>query len=408
MKCRHCHKKLRYPILDLGKTPPSNAFVAESELEKHECTIPLELYVCEECWLVQIGDPPEARDLFTADYAYFSSVSSTWMVHAQQYARMIKGRLQLDASSFVIEIASNDGYLLRNFIDEGIPCLGIEPTDSTAREAEKLGIPVLREFFTEKLGRRLSGEERSADLIIGNNVFAHVQDINDFSRGLKRALKPEGTITLEFPHLMRLVEHNQFDTVYHEHYSYLSFGTACRILQEAGLVVYDVEELPTHGGSLRVYASHAEDHSKTKTGRVRELLDTEESMGMKTAKFYSSLQNAADDIKSDLLAFFLKEKKKGKDIFAYGAAAKGNTLLNYCGIDSSSIPYVVDASPYKQGKYLPGSHIPVVSESVIPKFKPDYVMILPWNIKTEIEKQLHYVREWGGKFFVAIPSLEVF
>ena len=406
MNCRHCRRPVQHVFLDLGFAPPSNAYLSEDDLQRPEIHFPLKLYVCEHCWLVQTEDHAAAAALFKADYAYFSSVSRSWLEHAKRYADMITQRLSLSPDSFVIEVASNDGYLLRNFVMSGIPCMGIEPTDSTAAAAERQGIPVLREFFGESPANRLKSEGRQADLIAGNNVYAHVPDINDFSKGLKIALKTGGTITLEFPHLMRLLEFAQFDTVYHEHYSYLSLYSACRVFEQAGLRVFDVEELPTHGGSIRIYGAHAEDARPT-TDAVRSLLAQEETRGMRDLKPYLEFQKHAERIKDDLLVFLIDQKRQGKRVAAYGAAAKGCTLLNFAGVKPDLLPYVCDAAPSKQGKFLPGAHVPILSPDVIRERKPDVVLILPWNIREEVMQQLAFIREWGGVFVTAVPRIEV-
>ncbi len=407
MNCRHCNHPLQHVFLDLGFAPPSNAYLTEADLHRPEPYYPLKLFVCDQCWLVQTEDYAQADELFSNDYAYFSSVSQSWLAHAARYAEMITRRLALNKNSYVIEVASNDGYLLKNFVAAGIPCLGIEPTASTAAAAEKLGVPVLREFFGESLGQRLVKEGKQADLILGNNVFAHVPDINDFTAGLKTALKPGGTITLEFPHLMRLLEHTQFDTVYHEHFSYLSLNSVSRIFARAGLRVCDVEELPTHGGSLRVYGCHDNDRRAT-ADAVGTVLAEEARRGMDTLAPYQVFQSRADRVKDDLLMFLIEQKRAGKVVAAYGAAAKGCTLLNYAGVKADLLPYVCDAAPSKQGKYLPGAHVPILHPDALRKQKPDIVLILPWNIQTEVTQQLAYVREWGGRFAVAVPSIKVF
>ncbi|WP_248799493.1 class I SAM-dependent methyltransferase [Pseudomonas sp. MWU13-2105] len=406
MKCRHCCEPLQHTFLDLGFAPPSNSYLSEAELSAPEIYFPLKLKVCDNCWLVQTEDYAQADLFFSKDYAYFSSTSTSWLEHARAYSKAMIERLALGSDSFVIEVASNDGYLLKNFFAADIPCLGIEPTASTAAAAEDLGIKVLREFFGETLGRRLASEGCQADLIAGNNVFAHVPDINDFTRGLKAALKPGGTITLEFPHLMRLIQHTQFDTVYHEHFSYLSLYTVKRIFALAGLRVCDVEELPTHGGSLRVYGCHAEDLRSDSPGIVR-VLDAELQFGLRDLGIYQGFQGRADEVKNGLLSFLLEQKRAGKQVVAYGAAAKGNTLLNYAGVKPDLLSYVCDAAPSKQGKYLPGSHIPVYSPEKLKETHPDTVVILPWNIADEVIGHHRYVREWGGQFVAAIPTLEV-
>lgn len=404
MNCRHCRSPLEHTFLDLGFSPPSNAYLAEHDLSAPELYYPLKLKVCEQCWLVQTEDYAQADELFGNDYAYFSSVSQSWLDHAVVYAEMITARLGLDAQSLVVEVAANDGYLLKNFVSAGIPCLGIEPTASTAAAAENLGIPILREFFGKALARRLVEEGMQADLIAGNNVYAHVPDINDFTAGLQMALKPGGTITLEFPHLMRLLEGTQFDTVYHEHFSYLSLHTVCRIFASANLRVWDVEEIPTHGGSLRIYGCHADD-VRGGTQAVASLLEEEKSRGMCQLLAYEDFQSRVDWVKNNLVNFLIEQKKAGKIVVAYGAAAKGNTLLNYGGIKPDLLPYVCDAGPSKQGKFLPGTHIPIVPPAMLRELRPDVVLILPWNIADEIVVQQNCVREWGGKFMVAIPEL---
>lgn len=407
MNCRHCHHPLHHVFLDLGFAPPSNAYLTAADLNRPERYYPLKLFVCEHCWLVQTEDYAQADEFFSSDYAYFSSVSQSWLAHAARYTEMIAQRLGLSEHSQVIEVAANDGYLLKNFVAAGIPCLGIEPTASTAAAAEKLGIPIMREFFGQTLAQRLVKEGKQADLILGNNVYAHVPDINDFTSGLKTALKPGGIVTLEFPHLMRLLEHAQFDTVYHEHFSYLSLYAVNQIFARAGLRVCDVEELPTHGGSLRVYGCHAEDARAT-TSAVAFLLAEEARCGMRDLNTYIDFQLRADRVKDDLLLFLIEQKRAGKKVAAYGAAAKGNTLFNYAGIKPDLLPYVCDAAPSKQGKYLPGAHIPIEHPDVLRERRPDVVLILPWNIQVEVAQQMAHVREWGGKFVVAIPSMRVF
>ena len=406
MNCRHCGKPLQHTFLDLGFAPPSNAYLSEAELCAPEIYFPLKLKVCDSCWLVQTEDYAKAELFFSKDYAYFSSTSSSWLEHAARYAMNMTERLGLGADSFVIEVASNDGYLLKNFLAAGIPCLGIEPTAGTAAAAEQLGIPVLREFFGEVLGKQLAREGRQADLIAGNNVYAHVPDINDFTRGLKAALKPNGTITLEFPHLMRLIEHTQFDTVYHEHFSYLSIHTVSRIFAAAGLRVCDVEELPTHGGSLRVFGCHAED-ARVGSASLAAVLEAESDAGLQGLAVYEAFQQRADEVKNGLLSFLIEQKRAGKKVAAYGAAAKGNTLLNYAGVKPDLLSFVCDAAPSKQGKYLPGSHIPVFPPEKLKLEKPNIVLILPWNIAAEVMLNTSYIRQWGGQYATAVPTLEV-
>jgi hypothetical protein len=406
VNCRHCKHPLEHVFLDLGFAPPSNAYLSVEDLKKPEVYFPLKLFVCEHCWLVQTEDYADAGQLFSHNYAYFSSVSQSWLDHAARYVSMITERLGLNKNSQVIEIASNDGYLLRNFVGTEISCLGIEPTDSTAMAAEKLGIPVLRKFFGKNLAERLVAEGKQANLIIGNNVYAHVPDINDFTAGLKAALKPEGTITLEFPHLMRLIEHTQFDTVYHEHFSYLSLHTVSRIFQQAGLRIWDVEELPTHGGSLRIYGCHAE-KSISATSAVDAVLVAEARQGLRSLEAYHAFQIKADRVKNDFLGFLIEQKRAGKTIAAYGAAAKGNTLLNYAGIKPDLLPYVVDAASSKQGKFLPGSHIQIYSPELLKNNLPDVLLILPWNIADEIRSQFVDCDIKECRFVVAVPELSL-
>jgi len=406
MNCRHCDAPLEHTFLDLGFAPPSNAYLIDVGLTKPEVYYPLKLKICTQCWLVQTEDYTQPDELFSPNYAYFSSTSSSWLAHAKNYADAMTDRLGLNEKSFVIEVASNDGYLLKNFVESNIPCLGIEPTASTADVAECLGIPVLREFFGEALGRRLAEEGKQADLISGNNVYAHVPDINDFTRGLKAVLKQGGTITLEFPHLMRLIEHTQFDTVYHEHFSYLSLSTVSRIFEQAGLRVFDVEELSTHGGSLRVFGCQQNDR-RAASELVSNILIEEILCGLQSLITYQSFQFRADQIKNEMLSFLLTQKKEGKKVVAYGAAAKGNTLLNYAGIKSDLLPAVCDAAPAKQGKFMPGSHIPILNPLKLLEMKPDVVFILPWNIADEVAEQHSYIREWGGQFAIAVPKMKM-
>jgi SAM-dependent methyltransferase len=391
-------------FLDLGTAPPSNAYLDETTLNAAEARYPLKLYVCAHCWLVQTQDFVRAETVFDKNYSYFSSISRSWLDHAARYVEMIVPRLGLGDKSNVVEIASNDGYLLKNFVALGIPSLGIEPTSSTAQAARALGVEVQEVFFNDAVARELVQHGKAADLVIGNNVYAHVPDINDFTTGLKTILKPEGTITLEFPHLMRLIEQRQFDTVYHEHFSYLSLNTVAHIFAQAGLAIYDVEELPTHGGSLRVYGCH--EGARQSSPTVSGLLEEERRRGMTMLATYAQFQALAEKIRVDFVAFLNEQGRKKKTLAAYGAAAKGNTLLNFAGITTALLPYVCDAAPSKQGKYLPGSHIPILAPDVLRTRKPDIVLILPWNIADEVMEQLAYVREWGGRFAIAIPKLK--
>jgi SAM-dependent methyltransferase len=406
VNCRHCATPLVHTFLDLGFAPPSNAYLTADDLSRPEKHYPLRVKVCHECWLVQTEDYAQADELFSADYAYFSSTSSSWLAHARAYCAQMTERLGLGPHSHVVEVASNDGYLLRNFVVSGIPCLGIEPTASTAAAAQALGVPVLREFFGEALGQRLAAQGQQADLIAGNNVYAHVPDINDFTRGLAALLKPEGVVTLEFPHLMRLIEHTQFDTVYHEHFSYLSLGAVSRIFAAAGLRVWDVEELATHGGSLRIYGCLAAAQHCT-TGRVSQLLAQEQNAGLMQLATYAGFQARADQVKNDLLFWLVEQKRAGRRVAAYGAAAKGNTLLNYAGVKPDLLPYVSDAAAAKQGKYLPGSHVPVLAPAALRQDQPDFVLILPWNIAAEVRTQLADLAEQSVKFVTAVPTLSI-
>jgi hypothetical protein len=406
MDCRFCKTPLNRKLLDLGYAPPSNAYLDRSDLVKPEATFPLRLYVCEKCFLVQTEDYSMCEELFTSDYAYFSSVSSSYLEHARSYCNQVIPLLGLDSESFVVEIASNDGYLLRNFVERGIPCVGIEPTFSTARVAESLGIPVIKEFFGEKFARNFVSNHRQADLIIGNNVYAHVPDINDFTGGLKIALKKGGTITLEFQHLLNMIRLNQFDTVYHEHYSYLSLHFVSRIFEKFKLRVFNVEKISTHGGSLRVYGCHHDDERITSPA-VKEILNEEDQGGLNLLPFYYSWQTRVDKTKNELLRFLVKQRMMGRKVLAYGAAAKANTLFNYAGIRADLIPFICDAAASKQGKFLPGSHIPIVPVSHLEMHQPDYILIIPWNIKEEIIERLEFARQWKARFIIAIPCLQL-
>lgn len=406
MNCRHCGALATHIFVDLGFAPPSNAYLTIADLNRPEKYYPLRVKVCDRCWLVQTEDYAAADELFSAEYAYFSSTSAIWLAHAKYYAEKVTRDLRLSKNSFVIEVACNDGYLLRNFVTAGIPCLGVEPTASTADAAERLEIPVVREFFGEKLGKRLAAEGKQADLIVGNNVYAHVPNIDDFTRGLKAALKPAGTITLEFPHLMRLIEHAQFDTIYHEHFSYLSLYTATRIFEAANLRVFDVEELPTHGGSLRLYGCHIED-TRNSTSAVNALLAEEKRRGLQTLETYRTFQAQADRIKNDLLDFLIEQQRAGKTVVAYGAAAKGNTLLNYAGVKPDLLPFVCDAALAKQGKFMPGSHIPILHPDFLQEHRPDFLLILPWNIASEVKSQNIHLVERGTHCVKAVPRLEI-
>ncbi len=405
MKCRHCSKFLKTTFLDLGFAPPSNAYLISDKLKQPEKYYPLNIKVCTYCWLVQTEDYAQTDELFSSDYAYFSSTSISWLEHAKNYAKNAITQLGLTKNSHVIEIASNDGYLLKNFVEVGIPCLGIEPTASTAAVAKKLGIPVLQEFFGERLARYLAYEGKQADLLVGNNVYAHVPDINDFTRGLKLALKPGGTLTLEFPHFLELLKHNQFDTMYHEHFSYLSLYTVSKIFKASDLRVWNVEKLSTHGGSLRVYGCHTDDLRQTNS-YVNELLAEETQFGLQNIDAYNDFQFNTNKIKDDLVAFLIEKKRIGKKVVAYGAAAKGNTLLNYAGIKADLLPFVGDAASAKQGKFMPGSHIPILPPSALVEFNPDFVLILPWNLAKEIHCQLLNLLSKDTQFVIALPTLK--
>ena len=407
MKCRHCQTELTLPLVDLGSAPPSNAYLTKQTLHAPEKYFPLRVLVCSQCWLVQTEDYAGADELFSADYAYFSSFSTTWLKHAEKYVADMAQRFALGANSHIVEVAANDGYLLQYAKARGIPCLGIEPTTSTANAARAKGIIIVEEFFGVKLAQQLAVQGKQADLTAANNVLAHVPDINDFVGGFSVLLKPTGVATFEFPHLLNLVEQNQFDTIYHEHYSYLSLAAVKTIFAANGLTVFDVEELPTHGGSLRVYAQRSGTGTREASPRVAELLAREIAAGITTPDFYANFQDKADKVKNDLLIFLLEIKREGKRVAGYGAAAKGNTLLNYAGVRPDLLPYVVDRNPVKQDKFLPGCRIPIVDEAQLKLTKPDYVLILPWNLRTEVSHQLDYIRGWGGRFVTAVPSIEV-
>lgn len=405
-RCRFCAAPLQVSFCDLGMSPLSNAFLDASALVKMEPFYPLHAYVCAQCLLVQLEEFESPEHIF-GDYAYFSSYSDSWLEHARNYVEQIMRRLDLGASNHVIEIASNDGYLLQYFKAQGVPVLGIEPAANVAAVATAKGIPTDIAFFGVATAQRLAAAGRQADLLLGNNVLAHVPGLNDFVAGLKILLKPAGVITLEFPHLLRLIEKNQFDTIYHEHFSYFSFLTVERIFAHHGLVLFDVEQLSTHGGSLRIYARHAEDASKPVGTAIDRLRAEETKAKLHLLATYADFAAQVRKTKRALLEFLIKAKGEGKTIVAYGAPAKGNTLLNYCGIRTDFIDYTVDRSPHKQGRYLPGIHIPVYAPERIAETKPDYVLILPWNISDEIRTQMDHIRSWGGKFVVPIPRVEV-
>lgn len=404
--CRFCRQILTHPVLDLGEQPFSNAYVVPGH-EASEKRYRLSVWVCSSCLLVQTDFDAPADEIFSADYAYFSSYSTSWVEHANRYAEKMIARGGLDGKSLVVEVASNDGYLLQHFLAEGIPVLGVEPTRGTAEVAIGKGINTRIDFFGERLGRELKAETGGADLTAANNVLAHVPDIADFTRGFAAVLKPEGVATFEFPHVQRLIEGLQFDTIYHEHYSYLSLHAVETIFDSANLRVFDVEELPTHGGSLRVYATHRNAKRPT-TDNVARLRDQERAANLHTTAGYGVLAPRVGKVRDDFLAFLAGARAEGKSVAAYGAAAKGNTFLNYCSLSANDMTVVADANLAKQGKLLPGSHIPIVSPAALLAQKPDYVVILPWNIKDEIASQLAPTRAWGGKFVIAIPELNVF
>jgi len=404
--CRNCNNSLTRTFIDLIASPLANSYLTTEELNKGEYFYPLHAFICESCFLVQLPvfEPPEK---IFSDYAYFSSFSESWLNHAKQYTEMVIERFHLNENSFVLEIASNDGYLLQYFKEKNIPVIGIEPASNVAEAAIKKGIPTLIKFFNTQTAKELASDGRMADLIIGNNVLAHVPDLNDFVKGLKMVLKPNGLITMEFPHLLRLIEDNQFDTIYHEHFSYFSFITVEKVFNKYGLTIFDVEEIPTHGGSLRIYVCHSDSPFEI-AERVKELLNREEKIGMNDMAYYQSFSERVKKTKRDILKFLIELKERGCSIAAYGAPAKGNTLLNYCGIGTDFIEYTVDRNPHKQGMFLPGSRIPIYHPDRIKETRPDYLIILPWNLKEEIMDQCSYIREWGGKFVVLIPEIRVY
>jgi len=405
-KCRYCNSQLNHSFCDLGMSPLSNAFISREDLQVMEPFFPLHAYVCDKCFLVQLEEFEKPENIFN-DYVYFSSYSESWLKHARVYTNSIIERFGFNSNNLVIEIASNDGYLLKNFVQKRIKVIGIEPAENVARVAEKSGIKTIVKFFGVETATKLYQEGIKPDLLIGNNVLAHVPDINDFVEGMKILLNKDGIITMEFPHLLKLMDQNQFDTIYHEHYSYLSFLTVESIFNHHGLKIFDVQELTTHGGSLRIYACHENNQLDLINENINKVREDENNAGLNNICTYLKFQDAVKNIKWDLLTFLIEEKNKDKKIVAYGAAAKGNTLLNYCGIRDDFIEYTVDKSPHKQNKLLPGTHIPVYPVEKIRETKPDYLFILPWNIKDEIIEQMSYVREWGSKFIISIPKLEI-
>lgn len=406
--CRFCKHPLQYTFVDLGGSPISNDFLNLEQLDKSEKFYPLHTYVCDRCFLVQLPEVESREHIFgDGDYAYFSSYSESWLKHCQNYTQLMVERFGFDLSSQVIEIASNDGYLLQYFQQQNIPVLGIEPASNVAAVAEAKGIPTLTKFFGVQTATELVELDKRADLLLGNNVLAHVPDLNDFVAGMKLLLKPEGIITIEFPHLLQLIKQNQFDTIYHEHFSYFSFLAVEKVFAAHGLTLFDVEELPTHGGSLRIYGKHTENTQQPVTEQVTELKAKEIAAHLDEIDTYLDFTERVESIKRQLLTFLIQAKNEGKSVVGYGAPAKGNTLLNYCGVRTDFIDYTVDRSPHKQGLFLPGTHIPIYSPDRIAETKPDYLLILPWNLQTEIVEQMAHIRDWGGKFVVPIPQLEI-
>ncbi len=405
--CLFCGTPLRRTFVDLGMSPLCESYVSASHLNSMEPFYPLHVFVCEKCFLVQLQEYVNPGDIFS-EYAYFSSYSDSWVEHARRYTEMITERLGLNSKTLVVELASNDGYLLQHFVHKAIPVLGIEPAANVARAAEDRKVPTLVEFFDETMAKRLSAEGKQADLIVGNNVLAQVPNVNSFVEGIRILLKPGGVVTIEFPHLMRLMLENQFDTIYHEHFFYFSFFAVSKVFAAHGLALFDVEEIPTHGGSLRIYGRHVANNALKMTDRARDLLAREEAAGLMTLAAYESFELQVRETKRKLLECLINLKRQGKTIAGYGAPGKGNTLLNYCGIRHDFLDYTVDRNPYKQGKFLPGTHIPICAPERIRETKPDYVMILPWNFKDEIMEQTSYIREWGAKFIIPIPEARIY
>ncbi len=407
MQCRFCKTELSNVFIDLGNSPASNSFLTAAQLNETEVFYPLKVYTCQQCFLVQVDEYKKSDAIFDSNYVYFSSYSTSWLQHAKAYTEMMTDRFGYHPNSLIIEVASNDGYLLQYFHQNGIPVLGIEPTANTAEAAKTKGVNSVVDFFGVRLAKELVAKNIKADLLLGNNVLAHVPDILDFVGGMKIILKETGVVTMEFPHLMQLVDNNQFDTIYHEHFSYLSFHTVKLLFESQGLQLFDVEEIPTHGGSLRIFAKHNNDGTKIISENVAILLKKEADKGLTGLSYYNNFQEKALKVKIDLLEFLISQKRAGKKVAAYGAAAKGNTMLNYCGVKADLIDFVVDANPHKQNKFLPASHIPVMNEQCLKNNAPDFVIIFPWNLTDEITKQLSYIKEWGGKFVVAVPSLQI-
>jgi hypothetical protein len=405
--CRFCKSPLQHTLVDLGMSPLCESYLTSGQLNQMEPFYPLHVYVCESCFLAQLEEYVNPEAIFS-EYAYFSSYADSWLQHAKNYTDLMVERFGINDGNYVVELASNDGYLLQYFVQKGIPVLGVEPAANVAKVAIERGIPTVVKFFGEKLAIEMAAESRRADLLIGNNVLAQVPGLNDFVKGMKILLNPRGVITMEFPHLMKLIDGNQFDTIYHEHFSYLSFITVEKIFAAHGLNIFDVDELPTHGGSLRIYASHFGDSTKPVGQRVAELKDREVAVGLTSLDYYFSFGERVKETKRKLLEFLIKVKREGKSVCGYGAPGKGNTLLNYCGIRTDFIDYTVDRNPYKQGKYTPGTHIPIYHPDKIKETQSDYLLILPWNFKDEIMRQMSYIRNWGGQFIVPIPEVMVY
>ena len=408
MKCRHCNTNLTHTFVDLGSSPPSNSYLTHETIKKAEKWYPLKTLVCEKCWLVQTEDFVGIEEMFSEDYAYFSSFSKSWLDHAEKYIDLMIDRYKLSAQSNIVEVAANDGYLLQFAKKRKVPCYGIEPTHSTAMAAKEKGVEVIEDFFGVELANNLKNQGRQADVMVANNVLAHVPNINDFIQGFSILLKRNGVATFEFPHLLNLVIKKQFDTIYHEHYSYLSLIAVKKIFEANGLHIFDIDELPTHGGSLRIYAQRDNMKHYKVSDAVHDVYKKEIQHGVNTLDFYKDFQIKSEEIKFNLLSFLIEVRSKGENVIAYGAAAKGNTIMNFSGIHSDLISCVVDKNPNKSGKFMPGSRIPIVDESIIKEKKPEYVMILPWNLKDEVEGQLSYIRDWKGRFVVAVPELQVF
>jgi C-methyltransferase C-terminal domain/Putative zinc binding domain/Methyltransferase domain len=405
--CRFCKTALQHTFVDLGMSPLCESFLRPEQVNQMEAFYPLHVFVCDQCFLVQLEEFVSPDKIFT-EYAYFSAFSDSWLEHSRRYTEQMTDRFHLNGKSLVVELASNDGYLLQYFVKSNVPVLGIEPAVNVAKVAvEKRNVPTLVKFFGEKLAKQLAAEGKQADLLLGNNVLAQVPDLCDFVAGMKALLKPDGVLTMEFPHLLQLIEGNQFDTIYHEHFSYFSLLTTEKIFAAHGLVLFDVEELPTHGGSLRIYGRHREDSSKPVAARVLELKVREEAAGLANLDSYRSFAEKVKNTKRQLLECLIQAKRQGKSIVGYGAPGKGNTLLNYCGVGTDFIDYTVDRNPYKHGQFTPGTHIPIYPPERIRETRPDYLLILPWNLKTEIMQQMSYIREWGGKFIVPIPEATI-